>query len=191
MLTLIAFYVLAIAVGAGCALINDLFFFLSLKHHILKRHEIITLKQLNNIQLVLIIWIIIAEITMISMNFQYAVNWHLAGVVIAKVLIEIAVLFSTLLIRQVHLPALIRHQHKYAHLSDSFVEHSDALISTCALSLVSWFFIVLITSGEFNRYMMDFGFIQTIMSYAVVSVFVIWFVTFMKNSVLHRRGKKG
>ncbi len=190
MLTLIAIYILAIAVGAGCALINDLFFFLSLKHHVLRRHEIITLKQLNNLQLVLIIWIIIAEITMISLNFQYAINWHLAGVVIAKVLIEIVILFSTLLLRQVHMPALIRHQHQYGHLSDSFQEHSDALVSTCALSLVSWFFIVLITSGEFNRYMMDFGFIQTIMSYIVVSVFVIWLVTFMKNNILHRRNRK-
>lgn len=190
MLTLIAFYVLAISVGAGCALINDLFFFLSLKHHVLKRHEIITLRQLNNIQLVLIIFILIAEITMIAMNFQHAVNWHLAGVVIAKVLIEIAVLFTALLLRQIHMPALIRHQNQYAHLSDSFIEHSNALISTCALSLVSWFFIVLITSGEFNRYMMDFGFIQTIMSYVIVSIFVIWLVLFMKNSVLHRKNRK-
>ncbi len=190
MLTLIALYVLAISIGAGCALINDLFFFLSLKHHVLKRHEIVTLRQLNNMQLVLIVWILIAEITMIALNFQYAMNWHLAGVVIAKILIEITVLFTTLLLRQVHLPALIRHQNRYAHLSDSFLEHSNALVSTCALSLVSWFFIVLITSGEFNRYMMDFGFIQTIMSYIVVSVFAIWLVVFMKNSVLHRKHLK-
>ena len=54
MLTLIAMYVLAIAVGCGAAVINDLFFFLSLKHHILKKHEIITLRQLLNIKLVLL-----------------------------------------------------------------------------------------------------------------------------------------
>lgn len=189
MLTLIAIYILAISVGAGCALINDLFFFLSLKHHVLKHHEIVTLKQLNNIQLVLIIWIIIAEVTMIALNFQYAVNWHLAGVVIAKVLIEIAILFSTLLLRQVHMPALIRHQHQYGHLSDSFQEHNDSLVSTCAVSLVSWFFIVLITSGEFNRYMMDFGFIQTIVSYVIVSLFAVWLVVYLKNNVLHRKHK--
>lgn len=189
MLTLIAMYVLAIAVGCGCAVINDLFFFLSLKHHILKRHEIITLRQLNNIQLVLIVFILFAECTFIALNFQNVADWHLAGVTVAKVLIELVALFCALLLRQVHLPALIRHQHAYGHLSDSFHEHNDALVSTCALSFVTWFFIVLISSGEFNRYMMDFGFVQTIVAYALVAVFAIWLVTFLKNNVLHRRKK--
>jgi hypothetical protein len=190
MLTLVAIYVLAIAVGAGCALIYDLFFMISLKHHLVKSHEAITLKQLNNIQVVLIIWILIAEVAMIAMNFQYAANWHLAGVVIAKVFIEIVILFCALLLRQVHLPQLLRNQHQHGHLSDSFLEHHDSLVSTCALSLVSWFFIVLITSGEFNRYMMDFGFIQTIMSYVIVSIFAIWLVVYLKNNVLHRKNLK-
>jgi hypothetical protein len=187
MLTLIAIYVLAIAVGAGCALIYDLFFFLSLKHQIIRHHEIVTLKQLNNIQLVLIVFIILAEGTFISMNFQNVADWHLAGVSVAKVLIELVALFCSLLLRNVHLPALVRHQHAYGHLSDSLHEHDDGLVSTCALSLVTWFFIVLITSGEFDKYMMDFGFIQTIVSYVVISLFVIWLVVFMKNSVLYRK----
>lgn len=190
MLTLFGLYVLAIAVGAGCALINDLFFSLSLKHHILKRHEIIALKQLNNLQLVLIIWIVIAEITILALNIQVSGAWYISGANIAKILIELCVLFAALLMRQVHMPALIRYQNTHGHLSDSFLEHNNSLVGTTTWSMVSWFFLVLITSSEFNPRIMDFGFGATILVYAAVSILSIWIVLFLKNSILHRKYKK-
>ncbi len=190
MLTLFGTYILAISVGAGAALINDLFFILSLKHHKLKRHELITLKQLNNIQLFLIIWIVMVEITMLAIQIQVTSLGLTPGVVFAKIVIELIVLFCVLLLRQMHLPVLIRHQNTYGHLSDSFLEHSNELISTCAVSLVSWFFIVLVTSSMFSQAFASFGFSSTLFGFAIVALFSSWLFVYLKNQVLHRKLKK-
>lgn len=181
---------IAIAVGAGCAFINDLFFSLSLKNHRFKNHEIVTLKQLNNIQLFLIVWIIIAEITMTTITYQYAINWTLSGALIAKIVIELVVLFTALSLRQIHMPSLLRHQNTYGHLSDSFVQHSNSMVATSVVSLTAWFFIVLITSSEFNVRVGDLGFGQTIISFVLVSLISVWIVLFLKNSVLNPQRKK-
>lgn len=189
MLTLYATYLIAISIGAGAAFINDLFFIISLKHHVLKRHEIVILKQLNNIQVFLIVWILLSEIVFLSFQIQNFSLDSFIGATIAKLFIEVTVLFCALLIRQMHLPALIRHQHTYGHLSDSFIEHSNSLVGTCVTSMVSWGFIVLITSAAFNMKVSDFGFSTTIIAYIITCLVASWFFMLLKNKVLHRKGK--
>ncbi len=189
MVTLFGTYILAICVGAGCAIINDLFFITSLKHHVLKRHEIITLKQLNNMQIVLIVWIILCEIALFSIQIQTFSLGILLGASMAKILIEIAVLFCVLFIRQMYLPGLIRHQHTYGHLSESFLEHSNGIVGTCATSLVSWFFIVLITSSGFGPTVANAGFVATIVTYIITCLLMSWLFIGLKNRVLHRKRK--
>lgn len=187
MLTLLGLYLVAIAIGAGAAFINDLFFIISLKDHVLKRSEIITLKQLNLIQTILIVWIILTEITFFAIQIQNYTLGVFLGSTVAKLLIEIVVLFCALLLRQVHLPALIRHQNTYSHLSNSFIEHSNSLVGTAVTSLISWFYIVLLTSASFENVIIDFGFGTTIISYIAICLIASWFFILLKNKILHRR----
>lgn len=189
MLTLIGTYIIALSVGAGAAVINDLFFLLSLKHHKLSRHELVTLKQLNNIQLFLIIWMILVEVTFFAIQIQtYSIS-TLLGMTLARFIIEIVVLFCVLLLRQVHFPALIRHQNQYGHLSDSFMHHSNELIATCAISVVAWFYIILITSSSFDSIFTDFGFGTTMISFIVSACLGTILLVSMKNKLLSVRRK--
>lgn len=189
MITLIATYIVAVSVGAGTALINDLFFLTSLKHRKLTKHDLITFKQLNNIQLFLIIWIILVEVTFFAIQVQtYSIS-TLLGMALARFVIEIVVLFCVLLLRQVHFPALIRHQHQYGHLSDSFVHHSNELTATCAVSLVAWFYIILITSSTFESIFTDFGFGTTMIAFIISAIFATSLLVWMKNKFLHPKRK--
>ena len=95
------------------------------------------------------------------------------GVTIAKLFIEVVILFCALLLRQVHLPALVRYQHTYGHLSDSMLAHSNGLIMTCITSVSAWVFIVFITSSELKPEFMDFGFSTTIGIFIAVTIFII------------------
>ncbi len=190
MLTLFGTYILAIAVGAGTAVINDLFFILTLKHRIITKSEINILKQLNKIQIFLIVWIIFTEIVMFAVIIQNTSFALVLGVTLAKLIIELVVLFSALLQRQMYLPALVRYQHTYGHLSDSLIEHSNSLIYACVTSITSWFFIVFITSAEFKPQFIDFGFTPTILVYVGVTILCNIFFVFMKNNILHRRNSK-
>lgn len=185
MVTLIGTYIIAVSVGAGAAVINNLFFILSLKHHKLSRKEIISLQKLNNLQLYLIIWIILVEITVFAIQIQTYSIKTLLGMIVARLLIEIVALFCVLLLRQIHFPALIRHQHQYGHLSDSFALHSNELIATCSTSLVAWFYIILITSSSFENMFSDFGFNVTLATFVISSMFVTWLLVTMKNKFLH------
>jgi hypothetical protein len=187
MLTLFGTYILAIAVGAGAAIINDLFFIISLKHHRIKRYEFNILRQLSTIQLVLVLWIILAEVTMFAISVQTLSLQSILGVTIAKLCIEIVILFALLFQRQVYLPELMRHQHAYHHLSDSFLEHSNGLISACSISIVSWFFVVFITSSEYHPKFVDFGFVLTMGIYLCVMFLATGFFLFMKNRILFRK----
>lgn len=189
MLTLFGTYILAIAVGAGCAVINDLFFITSLKHHKLKSSEFNILSQLNKIQLVLILWIVLVEAVFFATRIQTLTFGSILGVSIAKFAIELVILFSVLFQKQLYLPALFRHQHKYGHLSDSFLEHSNGLLISCITSITSWFFIVFITSSEFKQNFVDFGFGTTISVYLVTTICTNLFFLFMKNRVLHRKNR--
>ena len=189
MLTLVATYIIAISVGAGCAVINDLFFILSMKHQVLKKYEAHILRQLNSIQVGLVIWVILAEIAMFAYQIETESIQAILGITFAKFFIEIAILFAILLIRQVYLPALVRHQHTYGHLSDSMLEHSNGLIIASVTSLTSWLFIIFIVSSEFKAEFLDFGFATTIILYAVILIISNSFFLYMKTNVLHNKHK--
>lgn len=190
MLTLFGTYILAIAIGGGAAIINDLFFIISLKHQKIKRDEFNILKQLLTIQLVLILWIILTEITMFAIQVQNLSLQTILGVTVAKLCIEVIILFTILFQRQVFLPALERHHHAYRHLSDSFQEHSNGLVCTCSISIVSWFFIIFITSSEYRPEFIDFGFSITMLAYIGTTFLTSWFFLFMKNRILHRKSHR-
>ncbi len=189
MLTLVATYIIAVSVGAGAALINDIFFLISLKNHKLTRYQFKSLKQLNSLQLILIIWIILVEVTFFAIQIQTYSMATLLGMTLARFIIEIVVLFCVLLLRQVHFPALMRHQHQYGHLSDSFTKHSNELIATCAISLVAWFYIILITSSTFESVFSDFGFGTTMIAFIVSALGATWLLVWMKNKFLHSKRK--
>jgi len=190
MVTLFALYMVAIAIGAGASFIFDFFFVSTLKDHKLTGFEVVALKQLNLIQLFTILWILVVEITFISLELMYSTVQLVPGMLIAKVLIALVVLFCVLLIKQVHYPALLRHQRQYHHLSNSFLMHSDGLIGTCAISIISWFFIILITAGEVNAYVADFGFTNTIITYAVTTGLFSLVAIKLKNKFLHIKRSK-
>jgi hypothetical protein len=185
MLTLLGTYILAIAVGAGAALIHDLFFFTSLKHHRLSRHETVTLKQLNNIQLFLILWMVLVEITFFAIQVQQYSISTLLGMALGRLVIEIVVLIALLIIRQIYFPTLIRYQQRYGHLSDSFGLHSNELIVACATSLIGWFYIILITSATFESIFTDFGFVTTLLTFVVTAAITSLILVHMKNTLLH------
>lgn len=189
MLTLLATYIIAISVGAGCAVINDLFFITSLKHQVIKKHEAHTLRQFNSIQVVLVVWIILVELTIFALQIQVDSVQTILGVTFAKLFIEFVLLFSILMIRQVYLPALVRYQHTYGHLSDSMLEHNNGIVIASVTSIVSWFFIVFITSSEFKTDFIDFGFSTTIILYAATLIISNVFFIYLKNDVLHNKFK--
>lgn len=187
MLTLFAIYMLAIAFGAGASFIFDFFFISSLKNHKLSSFEQKILRHLNSLQFILIIWIMVVEIVYLAIGMQYFSFSEIAGMAIAKLVIEVVALFCIMFLRKVHLPALIRHQVHYHHLSESFLEHSNTLIGTAAISLSSWSFILLITSGEINALVEDFGFLPTLFSYAIITFIFTLLVISMKNAFLKGR----
>ncbi len=144
---LYAVELVCISVGAGSALIFDTFFALSVKDHKIKTIEEQMLSRINLHTVVSSVCVLLTYILLVIIQLQQAVVDTL-GVSLAKVFLCLVALLTSVTLRKIHLPTLLRYQKNYFHLSDSFTEHQDSLVSTAVFSSLSWVLIILLTVFE-------------------------------------------
>lgn len=160
----------SIALGAGSAFIFSSFFILSLKDHKIEDHEYVSLKRLSTISLISAYLGLGLYIVNTAIFFETATDFDL-GRISAKICIFALALISELTLRKIHLPTLMRHQTSYFHLSDKMMHHEDPLINTSVFNLVSWIFIILITSAEYNDFnaQFNYGFVEIVFCYILIT----------------------
>ncbi|MEN9649502.1 MAG: hypothetical protein RL094_469 [Candidatus Parcubacteria bacterium] len=167
----LAFYSLFLvsaAIGTGSSFIADVFFIFSFKNHQLRISE---LKMLLRLQFTAIIAASVALVSRLAYD-AVRINSNIAiqsGVETALIFIFAIILVSSIILRKFHLPALLRHQQKYSHLSDSFKDHHDALIATAALGLISWLFIIFIAACEAQTFSISLHFLNVFLAYVIIS----------------------
>lgn len=162
-----------IALGAGSAFIFSSFFILSVKDHIVKPHEYAMLKSLSLFSLISACIGIVTFVINSAIYLESAADFRI-GLISAKLIIFSLALVSEMTLRKIHLPNLMRHQKTYFHLSDSMVHHPDPLIATASFSMVSWIFIIFLSTLEFRQITqyISFSFIEIILAY-IVSAFIL------------------
>lgn len=162
-----------IALGAGSAFIFSSFFILSVKDHIVKPHEYAMLKSLSLFSLVSASIGIIVFVFNSAIYLESAVDFRI-GLISAKLIIFSLALVSEMTLRKIHLPNLMRHQKTYFHLSDTMVHHPDPLIATASFSMVSWIFIIFLSTLEFRQITqyVHLSFVEIILAY-IVSAFIL------------------
>ncbi len=172
-LILIALEQASIALGAGSAFIFSAFFILSIKDHIIKPHEYVMLKSLSLFALISASIGITTFLLNTAIQLESAPDFRI-GLISAKLIIFSLAVISEITLRKIHLPNLMRHQKSYMHLSDSMVHHPDPLITTAVFSLISWIFIIFLSTLEFRQISqyVSFSFIEIILAY-IVSTFVL------------------
>jgi hypothetical protein len=139
-----------IALGAGSAFIFSSFFILSAKNHIIKPHEYAMLKSLSFFSLVSACIGLVSFIINTSLYLESATDFPI-GLISAKLIIFSLALLSEMTLRKIHLPTLMRHQKSYFHLSNTMLYHQDPLVATATFGLVSWMFIILISTLQFRQ----------------------------------------
>jgi hypothetical protein len=162
-----------IALGAGSAFIFSSFFILSVKDHIIKPHEYTMLKSLSLFSLVSASIGIFCFVLNSVFYIQSAVDLRI-GLISAKLIVFALALISEMTLRKIHLPNLMRHQKTYFHLSDTMSHHPDPLIATASFGIVSWIFIIFLSTLEFRQISpyVSFSFVEIILAY-IVSAFVL------------------
>ncbi len=137
----------SISLAAGAALIGDIFLFISLRHRKLALSEISMLSRLAGICCISTIVAGVSNCALYAirldsgMTFEENINWSI-------ILMLLVTFTCALTLRQVHFPALKRHQHSHGHISDSFVLHHESLIATSAVSAVTWISIITLLSAQ-------------------------------------------
>lgn len=154
----------ALALGAGSAFIIDLFFVTSAKTRILSTRDVKMILRLNFAVLVSALITLVTDISIISFQVMNASSGGFSYWLLKLLLLSI-VFLAALSLRKIHLPSLLRHQKHNAHLSDSFIYHSDALINTVIISTVTWIFAVLATTYE---YVANIGSTPTPLSFLIL-----------------------
>ena len=162
-----------IALGAGSAFIFSSFFILSVKDHIVKPHEYAMLKSLSLFSLVSACIGIVTFVINSAIYLESAVDFRI-GLISAKLIIFSLALVSEMTLRKIHLPNLMRNQKTYFHLSDTMVHHPDPLIATASFSMVSWIFIIFLSTLEFRQMTqyIHLSFVEIILAY-IVSAFIL------------------
>lgn len=162
-----------IALGAGSAFIFSSFFILSVKDHMVKPHEYAMLKSLSLFSLVSASIGIVCFLINTALHLESAVDFRI-GLISAKLIIFSLALVSEMTLRKIHLPNLMRHQKTYFHLSNTMVHHPDPLIATSAFSMISWLFIIFLSTLEFRQISQytNLNFIEVILAY-IVSAFIL------------------
>lgn len=159
-----------IALGAGSAFIFSSFFILSVKDHIVEHHEYRMLKSLSLFSVISASIGIACFIINTAIYLESSADFRI-GLISAKLIIFSLALISEMALRKIHLPNLMRHQKSYFHLSNSMVHHPDPLIATAAFSLISWVFIIFISTIEFRDLAprISLSFVEIILAYIVTS----------------------
>jgi hypothetical protein len=162
-----------IALGAGSAFIFSSFFILSVKDHIVKPHEYIMLKSLSLFSLISACIGIVTFVINSAIYLESAADFRI-GLISAKLIIFSLALVTEMTLRKIHLPNLMRHQKTYFHLSDTMVHHPDPLIATASFSMVSWIFIIFLSTLEFRQMTqyVHLSFLEIILAY-IVSAYIL------------------
>jgi hypothetical protein len=184
-LLFLSFEQVCIALGAGSAFIFSCFFILSLKDHVIKPHEYKMLKSLSLLSLVSACIGLISFIINTSIYLESAVDFDMA-LVSAKLIIFSFALLSEMTLRKIHLPTLMRHQKSYFHLSNTMIYHQDPLIATSVFGLVSWSYIIFLSTLQF-RQLSDYispTFIEVLISYIAVSYLLGKLTIYFKEKTL-------
>lgn len=140
----------SIALGAGSAFIFSSFFILSVKNHVIKPHEYAMLKSLSFFSLVSAGIGLVTFIINTSLYLESATDFPI-GLVSAKLIIFSLALLAEMTLRKIHLPTLMRHQKAYFHLSNTMLYHQDPLVATATFGLVSWMFIIFLSTLQFRQ----------------------------------------
>ncbi len=138
----------ALALGAGSAFIIDLFFVTSAKTRTLTARDVKMIFRLNFSALVSVLIALVTDVSIISFEVMSATGSGFSYWLLKLLLLSI-VFLAALTLRKIHLPTLLRHQKHSAHLSDSFIYHSDALINTVIVSTITWITAILATTYEY------------------------------------------
>jgi len=154
----------ALALGAGSAFIIDLFFVTSAKTRILSARDVKMIFRLNFAALISVVIALVTDVSIISFQVMNASGNGFSYWLLKLLLLSI-VFLAALSLRKIHLPTLLRHQKHNAHLSDSFIYHSDALINTVIVSTVTWVSAVMATTYE---YVANVGVVPTPLSFLIL-----------------------
>ncbi len=180
----------ALALGAGAAFIIDLFFVTSAKIRILSTRDVKMIFRLNFAVLVSIVIALVTDISIISFEVMEATNTGFSYWLLKLLLLSI-VFLAALTLRKIHLPTLLRHQKHSAHLSDSFIYHSDALINTVIVSTITWISVILATTYE---YVANIGKAPSTLSFIILYCIALFFsiklFTFLKEKITKIHTKK-
>lgn len=138
----------ALALGAGSALIIDLFFVTSASTRILSARDVRKISRLNFAAIISVVIALITDVSIISYEVMNASDTAFSYWLLKLLLLSI-IFLSAISLRKIHLPTLLRHQKHNAHLSDSLIRHSTSLINTTIISTVTWISAVLATTYEY------------------------------------------
>jgi len=186
-LTLSTLELVCISLGAGSAFIFDSFFMLSLKDHKLRKIEVKMLYRISLLGVTSAILALCFYIALVITELQASTDLSI-GFATAKLIIFGVALSAGLALRSIHLPALVRHQTDYLHLSERMVEHQNPLIATAAHSTVAWIFVVFLTAVDSRGLVstLNVTFIPIILTYIAIAYLASHVAVFVKNRILTR-----
>ena len=179
-----------ISLGAGAAFIFDCFFIISLKNHRISVREEKILSRLSLLSIIASTVAIFSYIIVLSFQFEEnSISATGIGFATAKLLIFSFALLCGITLRKIHLPALLRHQQTYFHLSESMLLHQDSLISTAIYSTVSWLAVLTLTAIEqkqaiYSVSLTQYNFLHIIVIYIAVAITCNYVGLLIKNKVL-------
>lgn len=176
----------SIALGAGSAFIFCFFFILSFKDHKIKPYEYGVLRRLSNISTISVAFATVAFIVNTSLRIE--AEQDLAVSTISAKLIILAFLFiAEITLRKIHLPTLMRHQQAYFHLSDTMIHHPDPLVTTASFTIVSWCFVIALTSLDFKGMvsLQHPGFVKVALAYILLCFIVSKIALYFKAKSMH------
>lgn len=181
-LILYILFVTSIAVAAAASLLSDVFFFVSLRHRKINKHESKNLQILCGTSAICTIISIALLASIMSIRVSEGIIYG-QGILVGTMIILIVAFVCSVFMRNTHLPTLHRHQHDYHHLSDSFKEHQTSILSTTAVSIVSWLFIIVIIGLDSRGLIGTTDFWKVIILYAVLAFLFSKFAVFTKKKV--------
>lgn len=161
----------ALALGAGSAFIIDLFFVTSAKTRILSARDIKMIFRLNSSAVVSVVIALVTDVSIISFEVMQATGTGFSYWILKLLLLSI-VFLCALSLRKIHLPTLLRHQKHNAHLSDSFIYHSDSMVNTVVVSTVTWISAVVATTYE---YLANVGSVPAPLSFLILYCVAVYF----------------
>lgn len=181
-LTYITLELVCVSLGAGSAFILDSFFILSHRGHKIRQFEFKLLRRLSLLSITSSFGAIIFYLITLSNQFLTSTDMRIS-IFTSKIIILCVTLLAGIAIRKIHLKALMRHQEKYSHLSESMMLHPDPLVSTAAYSSLSWMFVIFLTALEYKQgaTSFHFGFVSIILSYIVLGILASKVAIFVKR----------